>query len=44
MMKGREEGMEKGKKETARNMIKFGLGIEDVAKITGLTIREIEEG
>ena len=45
---GIKEGMEKGikqeKKETARNMIKFGMKIEDIAKITGLTVSEIEEG
>ncbi len=40
--KGREEGREEGKRETARNMIKFGMEIEVVAKITGLTINEIQ--
>ena len=48
MEEGIKEGMEKGikqeKKETARNMIKFGMKIEDIAKITGLTVSEIEEG
>jgi len=39
----REEGIEEGRKETAKNMIKFGMGIEDIAKITGLAMSEIEE-
>ncbi|MDI6791980.1 MAG: Rpn family recombination-promoting nuclease/putative transposase [bacterium] len=40
---GREEGRKEGRKEAANNMIEFGMKIEDIAKITGLAINEIEE-
>jgi len=38
-----EEGRKEEKKETAKNMIKFGMRVEDVAKITGLDVCEIKE-
>ncbi|MFH1962244.1 MAG: hypothetical protein ABIJ30_05115 [bacterium] len=43
---GRAEGIAKGRTEgiaeNAKNMLKFGMRIEDIVKITGLTIEEIE--
>ena len=49
--KGKEEGIElgklegkiEGKLETARNLIKLGIGISDIAKATGLSLNEIQE-
>ncbi|MFH0926235.1 MAG: Rpn family recombination-promoting nuclease/putative transposase [bacterium] len=38
----REEGEKEGRRKTAKGMIKFGMKIEDVVKITGLTANEIE--
>ena len=40
--KGREEGIKEGKIEIVRNMKKSGLDIESIAKLTGLSIDEIE--
>ncbi len=39
---GMEKGMEKGRKETAKNLIEFGMSIEDIVRITGLAISEVE--
>ena len=36
------EGIQKGKIETAKNLIELGLSIEKIAKATGLTEEEIE--
>jgi predicted transposase/invertase (TIGR01784 family) len=41
--KGMEQGVEKGKLETARNLKMMGLSIEQIAQATGLSIRNIEE-
>ena len=49
MEKGMEEGMEKGmekgkaeeKQQIARNMKSFGLAPEAIAKMTGLSLEEI---
>ena len=38
-----EKGERKGKLETARNLIKLGIGISDIAKATGLSLNEIQE-
>ena len=40
--KDREEGIKEGKIEIVRNMKKSGLDIESIAKLTGLSIDEIE--
>jgi predicted transposase/invertase (TIGR01784 family) len=38
---GIEEGMEKGKRETAINLLAMGLSVEQVAKGTGLSMEEV---
>ena len=38
----REEGKEEGKLEVAKNLIKFGLPIEQIVEITGLIKEQIE--
>lgn len=47
MKKGMEKGMEKGKHEEkiqiAVNSLALGFDVETVAKLTGLSVREIEE-
>ena len=43
MQEGMEKGMEKGKIETAKNALKEGLGIDFIAKITGLDIFKIQQ-
>jgi predicted transposase/invertase (TIGR01784 family) len=40
---GIEEGRKKEKRETAENLIKIGLSIEEIQKATGLSKQEIEE-
>ena len=40
--KDREEGIKEGKIEIVRNMKKSGLDIESIAKLTGLSIDEVE--
>ena len=40
---GEKIGVKKGKQEMARNMLKEGLDINLIAKISGLTIDEIQE-
>ncbi|MCP4153774.1 MAG: hypothetical protein GY757_38970 [bacterium] len=40
---GMEEGMEKGMEKAAAKMLTFGMPIEDVAKITGLSIDNLKE-
>ncbi|MFH1898700.1 MAG: Rpn family recombination-promoting nuclease/putative transposase [Candidatus Desantisbacteria bacterium] len=42
-VEGKVEGMAKERVKNAKNMLKFGMRIEDIVKITGLTIDEIEE-
>ena len=41
MEKGREEGIEKGKIEVAKSMIKMGMDLLTVIKATGLTEEEV---
>jgi len=45
MEKGMEEGMEKGRRsqaiDTAKNLLEGGIGVDDVAKYTGLTVDDI---
>lgn len=38
---GRQEGMEAGKLETARNMLKKGFSIDDIVEITGLAREDV---
>jgi len=40
---GLEKGREKGIRETAANFKKLGVSAEDIAKATGLTIKEINK-
>jgi predicted transposase YdaD len=44
---GREEGRKEGKREQTKiialNLIKLNWSIDDIAEVTGLTIKEIEE-
>ena len=41
--KAESEGMAKGKIEIAKNLINYGMSIEDIVKTTGLSKEEIEE-
>ena len=44
ILKAEERGEERGKQETARNMLATGLGsIEQIAQVTGLPIADIEK-
>jgi predicted transposase/invertase (TIGR01784 family) len=38
----REEGIEKNKLEVAQTMKSYGYSAEEIAKITGLSLKEIE--
>ena len=44
---GREEGLKEGRKEgradVARNLLSIGMPLEDIAKVTGLEIKDIEQ-
>lgn len=44
---GREEGLKEGLKEgradVARNLLSIGMTLEDIAKVTGLEIQDIEQ-
>ncbi|MCP4219510.1 MAG: hypothetical protein GY765_33050, partial [bacterium] len=40
---GRKEGKEEGKEETALDMLKFGLDIKDVSKITGIPVSRLKD-
>ena len=44
---GKQEGISEGsyqaKRETAKNLLELGLSIENIARATGLTEREIEQ-
>ncbi|MCP4217545.1 MAG: hypothetical protein GY765_23085, partial [bacterium] len=40
---GKKEGKEEGKEETALDMLKFGLDIKDVSKITGIPVSRLKE-
>ena len=39
----KNQGIEEGKKETAKNMLKDGMPLEMISKYTGLSIEEIEK-
>lgn len=39
---GMQRGIVEGKLETAKNLMQFGLSIENIAKATGLTVQEIQ--
>jgi predicted transposase/invertase (TIGR01784 family) len=39
---GIKEGEEKGRKESAKNLLSMGLTIEQIEKATGLTVDEIK--
>jgi predicted transposase/invertase (TIGR01784 family) len=38
----REDALEEGKLETARNLLAIGLSLEQIAKVTGLDIETIK--
>ena len=44
---GREEGLKEGRKkgraDVARNLLSIGMPLEDIAKVTGLEIKDIEQ-
>ena len=40
---GFKDGVQDGKKEIAKAMLKFGLSVEDICKITGLSIKVIQD-
>jgi predicted transposase/invertase (TIGR01784 family) len=42
IMKGRTEGIEKGKKETALSMLADGMSVSTISKYTGLSTSEIQ--
>jgi len=46
IQKGRQEGIQKGRQEgiqkTASNLLKIGMGIEQIAQVTGLSIDEVK--
>ena len=39
---GISQGLRQAKLETAKNLLQFGLSVENIAKATGLTKAEIE--
>ena len=43
LQQGIEQGIEQGKLEIIRNMQKEGMGIELIAKLSGLPRQEVEE-
>ena len=40
--RGRSEGSRQAKLETAKNLLNFGLSIENIAQATGLTMQDVE--
>ena len=40
--RGRSEGSRQAKLETAKNLLNFGLSIENIAQATGLTMQNVE--
>ena len=42
-LKGIEKGIEKGKIETARNMMLEGIEVSVIVKVTGLTLEQLKE-
>ena len=42
-LEGKEKGIEKGKLEVAKKLLKLNFGIEDIVKATGFSREEIEK-
>lgn len=40
---GRKEGVKEGRADVARNLLSIGMTLEDIAKVTGLEIQDIEQ-
>ena len=40
---GRKEGVKEGRTDVARNLLSIGMTLEDIAKVTGLEIQDIEQ-
>ena len=40
---GRKEGLKEGRADVARNLLSIGMTLEDIAKVTGLEIHDIEQ-
>lgn len=40
---GREEGIQQGILITAKNMINIGMSLEDISKVTNLSIEELQD-
>lgn len=40
---GRKEGVKEGRADVARNLLSIGMTLEDIAKVTGLEIHDIEQ-
>ena len=40
---GRKEGVKGGRADVARNLLSIGMTLEDIAKVTGLEIQDIEQ-
>ena len=40
---GRKEGLKEGRADVARNLLSIGMTLEDIAKVTGLEIQDIEQ-
>ena len=40
--KGRIEGIQLGRTETARNLLRMGLGLTQIAEATGLPLEELQ--
>jgi predicted transposase/invertase (TIGR01784 family) len=42
LQEGRQEGRQEGHLEVALNLLREGMSVETIAKVTGLTIAELE--
>lgn len=40
---GRKEGVKEGRADVARNLLSIGMPLEDIAKVTGMEIQDIEQ-
>ena len=40
---GRKEGLKEGRADVARNLLSIEMPLEDIAKVTGLEIKDIEQ-
>jgi predicted transposase/invertase (TIGR01784 family) len=43
LQQGMQQGMQRERQQTALNALKMGLSLQDVSKITSLSISELEE-